>query len=1249
MIQDIYNLTPLQEGILFHSLNKEIEQSPYFEQTSFEIHGEFDVEIFKKSWNHLIQRYDILRTVFTYKKTPKPKQVVLKQATIDLTYENITLMEDKNNYIQEFLEKDKQAYFGLIKTNPLRITVFQIEKNRYKIVFSFHHILLDGWSVGILFKELFEIYALLKKLQQINLAPTKPYSHYIKWLSKQDNITTKDFWKNYLSGYETHVQILQKTPSLEYIAKEETLIIDKNSTDTLHTLLKQHSITLNTFLETMWGVLMGKYNNSTDIVFGTTVSGRGNGLSGIENMVGLFINTIPLRVTFEQNETLESLVKKSMAHSIESKKHHHFPLVEIQSLTPLKNDLIKQLMVFESYPLQDSKYEEMGLEILHVNHFSQTNYDLNIIIFFADTIHIDFKYNSSLFEKNTIINIKNAFLKLISSFIQTPQMQISKIDILSDEEKSVLEGFNNIQKEYPKDKTIVELFQEQVLKNPNNVAVIYEDTQLTYEELNSKANTLANHLRELDITSDTLIPIMFDRSSLMIVAMLGVLKAGGAYLPIDSTYPESRIQYMMQDSGATLLVCDTKNAPIGMSYAKIIDIEKLDYTKKNKNLESINSASDLAYLIYTSGSTGTPKGCQLSHGNLVHLMKNRYLPYQFSQKDVWIMAHSYSFDFSVWEIYGALLFGGKLIVPHYDIVKDTKEFVKLIREKKVSVLNQTPLAFYQFIHEEMMYGDKDLEQHLRYVIFGGDKLNFSYLKPWSQKYPLIELINMYGITEVTIHATHHKITDREIENSTVSIIGKSLPDTPIYILDESQNQLPLGAIGEIYVGGESLARGYLYKEELTQKVFINHKVFGRIYKSGDLAKYHDDGNIEYLGRIDDQVKIRGFRIELGEIEKTILSYPSIKACVVIASNSQLVAYIVGEIKELKTYLKEKLPSYMVPSYFIQLEKLPLTPNGKVDKKALPKPSFDDAKEYKAPQTKTQKAIADIFKEVLHLEKVSIDDNFFEIGGHSLNAISVLSAINKKFSQDMKLSVIFKYATIEALAQIIEKNKPSKDVNQFYTVFNPDKKKAIFVFPTVIASIDHAFLERMSGFLSDYKIYAFDFITHEDRINQYANLVNTLQEEFVFFGYSSGGSLAFEVMKKLEELEFKQPNKFISFDSFIIDKYNSIEKEFRVLMLAKAREHGLNDYECQKIEIYMDMIDAKIDSGTIDIPIDFISNGESSKKEIQKSYAKWKLRTTKEVTLFYGFGEHDAMVKKDYLEKNCALIIKSLQKGGFKND
>lgn len=619
-------------------------------------------------------------------------------------------------------------------------------------------------------------------------------------------------------------------------------------------------------------------------------------------------------------------------------------------------------------------------------------------------------------------------------------MDISDFNLLNENEEkdfnSFLERFNDTSAAYPKDKTVVDFINLQVKERSNETALIFKGKEISYQELGEKSDQIAGTLQQAGVKKASIVGLLFDKSLEMIYAILGVIKAGGAYLPMDPMHPESRLKFIIEDSNAKILLSHQAHSQTVAKLADSTVVDTIVFTEEvfqNKTTASFNQPmidpDDTVYVIYTSGSTGKPKGCKISHRNVVRLLFNDKIDFDFSEKDVWIMAHAYYFDFSVWEMYGALMYGGKLVVPHGDEVKDVGKLHNLVKTHCVTVFNQTPLAFNFFIEEEEASNEHKLGQHLRYIIFGGDKLDPQKLQPWTKHYSLneVKLINMYGITETTVHVSYYELTEDDIKNAGVSPIGRPLPETTIYILNDNLQPVPFGIVGEMYVGGTGVCKGYLNREELTKERFIDNPFSEgeKLYKTGDQARWTEDGRIEYIGRIDFQVKIRGYRIELGEIENALSSIFSIKQAVVIALKNkeehELIAYLVSPEKQetanLRDNLLKLLPDYMVPAHFVQIDKIPLTPNGKLDKQALPNPyeaGLTHEENYVAPTSELEQTIASIWEEQLNRPKIGIKDNFFTIGGDSLKAIRVTSQINKKIDSSLRISDIFSFPTIEKL-------------------------------------------------------------------------------------------------------------------------------------------------------------------------------------------------------------------------------------------
>ncbi|BEV02803.1 amino acid adenylation domain-containing protein [Chryseobacterium gambrini] len=1020
-IEDIYELSPMQQGLYYHWL-VDPKGAAYFMQTSYRIKSEnLDLSKVEKAFVKLLNRYTILRTSFDNRYGDIPLQIVYKQAKVDFKH----LILESDLELDNIKQGDIACGFDLREPTQMRLLVVELPDNSYEFIWSHHHIIMDGWCLSILINEFSTILNSFQQGIEASLPETQSYSSYIKWLegvNKEEAIT---YWKNYLKGINSPTLIpFEKNIKEEkpYFATEK-LSIGQDELKEINHLCQQLGITLNTFIQGVWSYLLSSYNRSEDVIFGSVVSGRSAELAGVESMVGLFINTIPVRVSFSKDETPRSLLNKIHQDSINGIKYHFTSLVEVQSLSLLGKELINNIVVFENYAKQGDNEQNsliMGLSGVNVNVFEQTNYDFTIVaIPDKSSLHIEFRYDSSVFDPSSILSLVSHFEQILHQFVSVSDIPLRELDYVGVEEKAVLASFGNTRTCYPVDKTIVDLFEEQVNRTPDLTALVYKEIKLTYRELNEESNKLAHYLREqYNIEADDLICIQLPRSEKMLIGMLGILKSGGAYVPVDTDYPEERKEYILKDTKSKVVIDESF----------LLEFETL---KRNYSIENPTftvRSENLAYIIYTSGTTGNPKGAMIEHKNVVRLLFNDDALYNFNSHDSWTLFHSYNFDFSVWECYGALLFGGKLHVISRQVAQDPGAFLNYIIDNKITVLNQTPAAFYNLAEYDKLFNKKELS--LRYIIFGGEVLNPIMLRDWQRKYPSIKMMNGYGPTETTVFASKFKIgNDNLLEPATLPI-GKPISDTQIYILDSSCNLVPIGVAGELYISGSGLARGYLNREDLTAEKFVSNPfVEGtKMYRTGDLGRWLPDGNIEYLGRIDHQVKIRGHRIELGEIDSQVLSYSeAIKSVVTEVKehdgDKSLVVYYVSNAsvdkQSLAYHLENKLPHFMLPSFYVELDHIPLTNNGKIDRKSLPEVNTSDLikTEYISAETEEEKALIEVCEGVLKHHPISIRDNYYNLGGDSIKSIQIVSRLRQR-GYNLKVEHILQYPIFEELSRYI---------------------------------------------------------------------------------------------------------------------------------------------------------------------------------------------------------------------------------------
>ncbi|WP_156497366.1 non-ribosomal peptide synthetase, partial [Paenibacillus jamilae] len=792
---------------------------------------------------------------------------------------------------------------------------------------------------------------------------------------------------------------------------------------------KQNQVTINTLIQTVWGVLLQKYNNSSDVVFGSVVSGRPGDIPGVEHMIGLFINTIPVRVQSEQGETFAMLMKRTQRQALASNAHDAFPLYEIQALTEQKQDLINHIMIFENYPVEQ-QVEQLGSEgqdkftISNVVATEETNYDLNVVIMPGEGIKIRFMYNALSFDQAGIERLHGHFVRLLEQISLNPHVRVEELELLTVAEKQQITArFNDTAVAFPSHQTVHQLFEAQVESTPDQVALVFGHQSLTYQELNERANSLARMLQAQGVGPDKLVGLMVERSVEMIVGLLAVLKAGGAYVPIDPEFPSSRIAYMLEDSEAAVLLTSRDLLEEHHCNANAIFLEDAElYQGESGNLEAIARPEHLAYVIYTSGSTGNPKGVMLQHRSVLNFITGMRGVIDFETSKTILSLTTISFDIFVLETILPLLGGMTVVLGDSQHQVNPQALGELIAHHHIEMLQMTPSRLQMLLGHEA--GSRAL-QDVKAIMVGGEALP-SRLLAALQEINGPRIYNMYGPTETTVWSTVQELTHAQHIN-----IGRPIANTQIYIMNANGELQPVGVPGELCIAGEGLARGYWKREELTAEKFVNNPFaadeadYERMYRTGDLAKWMPDGNIEYLGRMDHQVKIRGYRIELGEIESKLLQVQSVQEAVIVArtdetGQTQLVAYYVASqelgASELRHELGQKLPSYMVPSYFIWLEQMPLTPNGKIDRKSLPAPegSLHSGAEYVAPRTVAERALVAIWQSVLGVQTVGILDNFFDLGGDSIKAIQIVSrAFQAGYKLDMK--DLFRYPIVATLA------------------------------------------------------------------------------------------------------------------------------------------------------------------------------------------------------------------------------------------
>ncbi|PCK23179.1 non-ribosomal peptide synthetase, partial [Bacillus pumilus] len=1026
-IQKVYPLTPMQEGMLYHAM-LDPDSSSYFTQLELGISGEFDLDLFEKSLNDLIRTYDILRTAFVYQQLQKPRQVVLAERHLDVYREDLSHLnhQEQQKVLDQYKRQVRKQGFHLTNDLLLKAAVFQLNETNWHLIWSNHHIIMDGWSMGVLMKKLFHYYESYRNGRTPDRSQGKPYADYIQWLGRQNKQEAEGYWRKRLDGAVQHQGLLQqKKANGQYDHQEWTYTWDAEMVQAIQEVARQCQVTVPNMFQAVWSVLLGTYHAADDVTFGTVVSGRPPSVTGIERMAGLFINTIPVRVVLDQEHTFKQLFQKVQQHALEAENYDFMPLYDIQQKTAAGGQLFDHLVGFENYPLDqelsgDSMSARLGFSIDVKGGFEQTNFDLNVLVYPGEKWTLKIKYNAMAFEEKVIEHITKHLTNLMKQIIQNSEVRLHEVTCITEEERQQIEAWNKTDRNYPKHLSIPELLKECIKAQPDHLALVEGDRAFTYRELGQEIHRLSGSLVENGVKPEEAVAVYMNRSADAVIAILAVLHAGAAYVPIDPAQPEERIRWMLEDSGVSILLYADSQPSVHESI-KAINVSEVS-KRSHVQFSVETSPSQLAYIMYTSGSTGRPKGVQIEHQHIVRLaLSQEKIGLNASDR----MAHTgaVSFDAITFEIFTTLLNGATLYPVDRDTLLDINRFEQFIQTHQISTLFLTTGLFNQLAQQR-----PQMFKGLTTLITGGDVINVKSAELVKKNHPALVLLNAYGPTENTTISTIYEV--RGDETGTIPI-GQPINHSSAFILDDYHRLQPIGATGELYVGGDGVSRGYLHRPDLTNQAFVanSFRAEGRLYRTGDLARYGADGQIEFLGRTDDQVKVRGFRIELGEVETVLQQETGVDDAIVLVHESssdekEMTAYYTGTITEeqVRSLFNRELPAYMVPHHVVKLDAFPLTSNGKIDRKSLPKPDESHSEEIKTspPETETEKALADIWEELLG-KTIGVDEHFFMSGGHSLKAMMMSAKIQEVFQKEVPIQVIFEKPTIRSLAAYIDQD------------------------------------------------------------------------------------------------------------------------------------------------------------------------------------------------------------------------------------
>ena len=1162
--------------------------------------GALNIMALEQSLNELVRRHEILRTTFPT-VDGKPIQKIAPATTLNLSIHDLQELsaDEQTVQIRQIAESQASAPFNLAFGSLVQFTLLPLSLKDYVLLLKMHHIIYDGWSLNIFFGELSQLYAaftqgLPNPLPELSIQYADFAFWQRQWLTGEVLERQVNYWQKQLAGVPPALELptdKPRPPIQTFQGAAKSLVLDRELTQRLQHLSQQSDATLFMTLLAAFLVLISRYTGQPDIIVGSPIANRNS--PQIEQLMGFFANTLALRGNLSNNPSFAEFLAQVRQTTLSAYAHQDLPFeMLVEKLQP-ERDLSRNPLVQVMFSLQNAPQSSGNLSGLNIQNMPlpigvRARFDLEVNYWeVPGGLEGVWCYKTDLFEANTITRLAQHFQTLLQAIVANPQARISELPLLSPAQRhQLLVEWNDTQTDYPHDKCIHQLFEDQVERNPDAVAVVFKDEQLTYHELNCRANQLAHYLRSLGVGADELVGICLERSINMIVGLLGILKAGGAYVPLDPEYPQERLSFMLRDAQISVLLTQqsfVNKLPNHTAQVVCLDsdahlIEECSQDNAITHVQSTN----LAYVMYTSGSTGQPKGVEVVHRGVNRLLFGANYVY-LDATQTFLQVAPISFDASTFEIWGALVHGAKCVL-FPGTIPTSQNLRQEIDKHSITILWLTAALFNSIIDD-----DSQALSGIKQLLIGGEALSISHVRKALEHLPFTQIINGYGPTESTTFTCCYPIP-RQIDVNIESIpIGCPISNTQVYILDAYLQPVPIGVSGELHIGGAGLARGYLNRPELTNEKFIP-KPFeaggSRLYKTWDLARYLPDGNIEYLGRIDNQVKIRGFRIELGEIEAVLSQHKDVQvACVIVREDSpgekRLVAYVVSQkqvtltISELRQFLANKLPGYMMPNAFVILESLPLTPNGKVDRHALKAPSpTSDSDKFIEARNKLELKLVQIWSKILKVDKIGVHDNFFDLGGHSLLASYLMAQIKQQFSKDLPLTTLFQNPTIEQLATIIQKDSVYFNSSCLVAIQSHGTNPPFFCVPGAGGRPFYFYhLGRYLG--EDQPLYSFEndlyeklgSITRiEDIASIYIAAMQTVQPQGPYFlgGHSYGGNVAFEMAQQLH----KQGQKVALLA--IIDSSAPTYKDKQMLIDYLNWDHARWLAEVSKgLEIYLD--------------------------------------------------------------------------------
>ncbi|MCC7054600.1 MAG: amino acid adenylation domain-containing protein [Gemmatimonadaceae bacterium] len=1041
-----YPLTALQGGMLFHEVRG--IRGVDLEQIVCRTPERIEPAAFTQALASLTAMHPVLRTRFLWDTGAEPRQEIVdgvEPAVRFLDRSTVPAGARALDFRQQLLA-DRQEGLSLADAPLIRGTVLQYGPGDTRILLTVHHAIVDGRCFPVLLEDLFRCHAAHRRGIAAPTAPQRlEFRRFAEWSASQDfESRSRAFWTERLRGFTAPTPLMVDglpDRGADPLHWQEEITLSPSETAALESLAQSTEVTVHALVQAAWALLLSRYASETDVVFGGTRACRKSSIDGVDDAIGLFINTLPVRASLDPDKPLTQLATELRAQWVAMRPHEHTPLGRVQAWSDIEKgqSLFESILVFENFDLGEVMQARGGeWTQREVELYERTNFPLTVAAYHGtERLRLKVEFDQERFSLATVQRLLGHLRSLLVQFPAAPDAALRTFRLTTPAELQALHAVWASPTEYPVPGTLAEWYAMQVERTPDRIALSFGSQSWTYRELDVASNRVASMLVAVHgVQRGDIVGLCVERSAEIVIGILGILKAGAAYLPIDLAYPADRLRWMLEDSAAPVLL--TQQALVHTlpeTTATVVTFEAIEAAGDSSGGTPVvpSHPDDLAYVIFTSGSTGKPKGCRITNRNVARLMTATEQYYHFGEHDVWTLFHSFAFDFSVWEIWGALLYGGRVVVVPYDVTRSPDDFHALLVREQVTVLNQTPSAFRQLIAADERSTAAPSALALRYVIFGGEALELESLRTWFDRHgdQQPQLVNMYGITETTVHVTYRPIGRADLASG--SVIGRQIPDLEIHLLDPAGHPVPVGVPGEIHVGGAGVAAGYLNRPELTAARFLPHPFRGgeTLYRTGDVARFLPTQDLEYLGRSDDQVKIRGFRIELGEIQSVLARHPAVREAFVTVlgtgAEKRIVAYVVGDreaatLKALREHAGESMPPYMIPSAIVFVDRFPLTNNGKVDRKALPRPEDvvrpGDGAAFQPPQGETETILAGILARALKLPRVGRDEDYFELGGDSILSIQVVSQARRA---GLKLTPrdLFERRTVGQLALVAQ--------------------------------------------------------------------------------------------------------------------------------------------------------------------------------------------------------------------------------------